>query len=289
MAYIVTFDRLTASKGFPWAIRVMGFIALAISLVSFPALLSGSSGLKRARKARKLVDKSAFQDVLFIVFTCASFVSFLGYNIPYFYIPTYAQDHLGVSRDFALYILVIAIGGSFFGRLGSGYVAHYAGTTLTWIACAFISGILALSWIGVKTEKSFLAFSALWGKYRPSSNSNMVCLIITSRHRLLLRGTRHAARVLLPQHMSRPLALGYSNGHVLGRLLHRHIDRGADCWNTAYEVCRERRDGVDQLSRCADLEWSMPVARFSRSGPLVDFDCAETEERHLHIAWPLNS
>lgn len=180
IAYIVTFDRLTASKGFPWAIRAMGFIALAISLVSFPALLSGSSGLKRARKARKLVDKSAFQDVLFIVFTCASFISFLGYIIPYFYIPTYAQDHLGVSGDFALYILVIAIGGSFFGRLGSGYVAHYAGNMLTWIACAFISGILALSWISVKTEKSFLAFSAFWGKYRPSSNSNMVCLIITS-------------------------------------------------------------------------------------------------------------
>jgi predicted MFS family arabinose efflux permease len=151
----------------------MGFIALAISLASFPALLSGSSGLKRARKARKLVDKSAFKDVLFIVFTCASFTCFFGYLIPYFYIPTYAQDRLGVSGEFALYTLVIAIAGSFFGRLSSGYVAHYAGIMLTWIACAFISGILALSWISIKPEKSFLAFSALWGKYRPSFTSNM--------------------------------------------------------------------------------------------------------------------
>ena len=164
VAYIITFDRLTASKGFPWAIRVMGFIALAISLASFPALLSGSSGLKKARKARRLVDKSAFRDPLFIVFTCSSFTCFLGYIVPYFYIPTYAQDHIGVSAEFALYILVIAIAGSFFGRLTSGYVAHYVGIILTWIACAFISGILSLCWIGIKSEKSFLAFSALWGE-----------------------------------------------------------------------------------------------------------------------------
>ena len=142
----------------------MGFIALAISLVSFPALLSGSSGLKTSRKARKLVDKAAFRDRLFVIFTCGSFACFLGYIIPYFYIPTYAQDHLGVSPSFALYILVIAIAASFFGRLTSGYVAHYAGNMLTWMACALVSGILSLCWISIKSEKSFIAFSALWGK-----------------------------------------------------------------------------------------------------------------------------
>src|SRR5271170_814469 len=60
----------------------MGFIALAISLASFPALVSGSSGLKTPRKARKLVDMAAFRDRLFVVFTCASFICFLGYIIP---------------------------------------------------------------------------------------------------------------------------------------------------------------------------------------------------------------
>jgi predicted MFS family arabinose efflux permease len=142
----------------------MGFIALAISLASCPALLSGSSGLKTPRKARKLVDKAAFRDRLFVIFTCASFACFLGYIIPYFYIPTYAQDHLGVSPSLALYILVIAIAASFFGRLTSGYVAHYAGNMLTWMVCALVSGVLSLCWIGIKSEKSFIAFSALWGK-----------------------------------------------------------------------------------------------------------------------------
>ena len=145
----------------------MGFIALAISLASFPALLSGSSGLKRPRKARRLLDKSAFRDPLFLVFTCSSFTCFLGYIIPYFYIPTYAQDHLNVSAEFSLYILVVAIAGSFFGRLSCGFVAHHCGNMLTWITCAFVSGLLSLCWISIETEKSFLAFSTLWGKLIP--------------------------------------------------------------------------------------------------------------------------
>jgi predicted MFS family arabinose efflux permease len=214
----------------------MGFIALAISLASFPALLSGSSGLKRPRKARKLVDKSAIRDPLFVVFTCSSFTCFLGYIIPYFYIPTYAQDHLGVSPEFALYILVIAIAGSFFGRLTCGYVAHYAGNMMTWIACAFISGLLSLCWIRIETEKSFIAFSALWGRqdssflqFEQTAHRDIV-------YRLLLCRACHTTRFLLPQYLSRPLAPGHSTRHVLGRFLHRNLDWGADCRSAAYDV-----------------------------------------------------
>ncbi|OCL04162.1 MFS general substrate transporter [Glonium stellatum] len=161
--YIIAFDRLTISSGFPWAIRVMGFVALGIALLSFPTLLSGSSQLARPRKARKLFDTSAFKDRLFILFTCSTFTTFLGYMVPYFYIPTYAQDRLGVSESFSLYILVISIAGSFFGRLATGYVAHHVGSMLTWIVCALVSGMLSLCWISIESQKAFIAFSVLWG------------------------------------------------------------------------------------------------------------------------------
>lgn len=165
VAYIISFDRLTQSKGFPWALRVMGFIALAISLASFPALLSGTSILKVPRKARKLFDKTAWRDPLFLVFTASSFCCFLGYITPYFFIPTYAQDHLGVSQTFALYILVMSIAGSFFGRLLSGYLAHYLGANLTWIICSLLAGMMSLLWIVVDSEASFIAWSVLWGLF----------------------------------------------------------------------------------------------------------------------------
>jgi predicted MFS family arabinose efflux permease len=110
-------------------IQVRPFIprCAAISLASFPALLSGTSILKVPRKARKLFDATAWRDPLFLVFTASSFCCFLGYITPYFFIPTHAQDLLGISQSFALYILVMSIAGSFFGRLLSGYLAQKLG------------------------------------------------------------------------------------------------------------------------------------------------------------------
>jgi predicted MFS family arabinose efflux permease len=158
------FDRLTKSAGFPTAIRAIGFVALAAALLSIPALLSGSSMLATKRKRRALFDKSALNDRLFLLFTCCSFSTFLGYIVPYFYIPTYAIQRLGSSESTGLYMLVLSIAGSFFGRLASGVFAHYAGAIVTWMLCAFSSGILALTWISIEKESTFIAFSILWGE-----------------------------------------------------------------------------------------------------------------------------
>jgi hypothetical protein len=99
VAYIITFDQLTQSKGFLFALRVIGCIALAISLASSPALLSGTSVLKVPRKVRKLFDATAWRDPLFLVFTASGFCCFLGYIALYFFIPTYAT---GSSWDFTI-------------------------------------------------------------------------------------------------------------------------------------------------------------------------------------------
>ncbi|KAH7405939.1 major facilitator superfamily domain-containing protein [Phaeosphaeria sp. MPI-PUGE-AT-0046c] len=161
--YIIMFDRLTKSAGFPWAIRAIGFVALAAATLSTPALLSGSSMLATRRKARALFDKTALHDKLFLIFTASTFFTFLGYIVPYFYIPTYARERLGSSDSLSLYMLVFSIAGSFFGRLISGVIAHHIGAITTWILCAFSSGILSLTWISIEKESTFIAFSVLWG------------------------------------------------------------------------------------------------------------------------------
>src|ERR1700712_4784728 len=129
----------------------MGFIACGICFIAFPALLYGTSLLAKPRPARKLYDFSAFRELTFNLFTACSFATFLGYIVPYFYIPTFAQDVLGTSKNFALYILVMGIAASFFGRLSTGVIAHHLGPLLTWFFCALISGILCLVWNAVST------------------------------------------------------------------------------------------------------------------------------------------
>ncbi|RMZ72243.1 Major facilitator superfamily domain general substrate transporter [Pyrenophora seminiperda CCB06] len=157
--YINMFNQLIHSAGFPWTMRAIGFVALAAALLSIPALLSGSEWLKYKRKRRALFDKSALQDRLFLIFTACSFSTFLGYIVPYFYIPTYAKERLGSSESTALYMLVLSIAGSFFGRLVSGVAAHWLGAIVTWTLCTFASGVLALCWITIEDEKTFIAFS----------------------------------------------------------------------------------------------------------------------------------
>jgi predicted MFS family arabinose efflux permease len=160
---MVAFDRIIAEKDFGWAVRVLGFIALSLSIISFPALVSGTSSLTRSRTTRKLFDASVFKDTSFYLFTSGTFLTFLGYMIPYFYIATFAHETLGLSPSLSLYMLVITTAGSFFGRLLAGVIAHYLGPILTWLCCSAISGVLCLCWIAVRTESGLIAFSVFWG------------------------------------------------------------------------------------------------------------------------------
>lgn len=192
--YIIMFDRLTKSAGFPWAIRAIGFVALVAAVLSIPALLSGSKMLATKRKARRLFDKSALHDKLFLLFTASTFFTFLGYIVPYFYIPTYARERLGTSDSLSLYMLVFAIAGSFFGRLTSGVIAHFLGAIVTWILCAFSSGILALCWISIEKESTFIAFSVLWGM----SSFSFACLGLYTCANARLLGFFSAALVTVP-------------------------------------------------------------------------------------------
>jgi predicted MFS family arabinose efflux permease len=189
----------------------MGFIALFAALLSFPALLSGSSVLARPRKARKLFDNTALHDRLFLIFTCCTFFTFLGYIVPYFYIPTYAREVLGTSDSLALYMLVMSVAASFFGRLGSGLAAHYMGSIVTWMLCAFGSGILSLCWISIKTEGTFIAFSVLWGMCASFLsfffNSISLYILIQYTRRFPLRRLSDTSLSGLRIYISRPVEI----------------------------------------------------------------------------------
>ena len=89
---------------------------------------------------------------------------FCGYLVPFFYIPSYGQVELGMSRGLALYTLVISSGVSVVGRLISATVAQRVGAMIPWITCAVVSAIMCLAWIGIHSVAAFLVFAALYGK-----------------------------------------------------------------------------------------------------------------------------
>ncbi|CZR54738.1 related to monocarboxylate transporter [Phialocephala subalpina] len=159
--YTIIFSRLISQVGFPWTVRTIGFVSLATFAIALPALLARPA--KVSGRARSLFDPTVFTDVPFLTFAGAQFFIFLGYMVPLFYIPTYAQIALKEDKSLALYLLIGCQAASLFGRLFAALPAHHFGVMLTWIICCGASSILCFIWIATNTLSGFIVFSVLYG------------------------------------------------------------------------------------------------------------------------------
>ena len=171
--YTAAFQSLLPQLGFPQTVRALAFIALGVFALSIPTLILTSPPKPRqaTTQRRKLFDAQALRDLPFLAYSLSSFLIFLGYLIPFFYIPTFAQTALGSSRSLSFWALAVSSATSIFGRLSAGYVARKFGVMIPWIACSTISGALCLAWAGVKTMPAFFAFCGLYGTSISESHS----------------------------------------------------------------------------------------------------------------------
>ena len=183
IVYTTSFSQLIPKVGFPWTVRIMGFIASGVFLLSFPCLLwkYPASNHDTPRATRRLIDLSAFKEAPFVTFTAIMFFTFLGYIVPYFYIPAFAEQALHTSQSLALYALVVSQGTSLFGRLVAAFVAHRFGGMVPWVFCTAISVVFCFCWIAMDSVESFFAFCAMYGLFSaalvalPASVLPLVC------------------------------------------------------------------------------------------------------------------
>ncbi|KIX03798.1 uncharacterized protein Z518_07351 [Rhinocladiella mackenziei CBS 650.93] len=183
IVYTTTFSQLIARVGFPWTVRIMGFIASGVFLLSFPCLLwkSPASNQRPPRAARQLIDFSAFRDPLFDAFAAIMFFTFLGYIVPYFYIPAFAEQALHTSPSLALTALVVSQVTSLFGRAIAASVAHHVGGMVPWFVCTAVSVLFCFCWTAMDSVGSFFVFCALYGLFSaalvalPASVLPLVC------------------------------------------------------------------------------------------------------------------
>lgn len=112
--------RLLASVGFGWTTRILGFIVLGCFvialLIDMTAFDPHQPGIARAKR-RDLLDLPAFKDASYSLYVAGDFLLYVGPWIPLFYIPSYAQNTLGTSREFAFALVSIANAGSVAGRI----------------------------------------------------------------------------------------------------------------------------------------------------------------------------
>lgn len=153
-------QRLSGEIGFPWTVRVMGFMALGTMGFSF-AVMQVRIG-KNPRK-RTVIDLGHFKDKLYLIACLSFFVNFLGLYVFYYYISLYAIEVVHTNHNLANYLLAILNAGSFFGRIIPNWLAGRYGLMNVQIIFGIISGALSFALLGIKTTSGVIAFTAVYG------------------------------------------------------------------------------------------------------------------------------
>ncbi|KAF8495387.1 MFS general substrate transporter [Gautieria morchelliformis] len=140
--------------GFPWAMRILGFIVLL--LVGFANMVLRRR-LPPVNVSGGLFNPKAFKYMPFTVYVLSGFFCFLG---PY---RDLSAVFYGVSPTLAFYLVAIANASSLLGRIASGVLSDHFGPLNILIPMTTIAGILTMAWPYAKTSTSLIIIAVLYG------------------------------------------------------------------------------------------------------------------------------
>lgn len=158
--YPIVLRRLAPQIGYPWATRVVGFIALFGLFISN---LLMRTRLPPPKVARRLFDARAFRSVPFLLLSIGFFFNVAGLYIPIFYVIVYAQRKIGVTEDLSFYLLAILNGSSVFGRIIPGLLADRFGSLEIMTVCTLICALLSYALIAIHSLAGIVVFCILYG------------------------------------------------------------------------------------------------------------------------------
>ncbi|KAJ5818811.1 hypothetical protein N7474_004402 [Penicillium riverlandense] len=179
----VAIERLLQNPhiGFPWTMRIVGFIMLLCLLFTCVAARSpdkqennsmeqGTGHESVAVKSEKEVPKPDHKTAALALFKqpslqllcLAMFITYFGLFSPLVYTTSYAV-HEGFSESLSFYTVSIINGASFFGRILPGILADKYGKFNCCIVASLSSGIAAMCWAKVTSVPGLVIWSAAYG------------------------------------------------------------------------------------------------------------------------------
>ncbi|EME47970.1 hypothetical protein DOTSEDRAFT_86328 [Dothistroma septosporum NZE10] len=154
--------------GFPWAVRVLGLIALFCILVS----LSVAKLRALPPPEPKIVDFTRVKEILLTLFCLLSLLGAMaemltvswGLYIPYFFISQYAADREGKPPELSFYMPPNLSAGGLIGRILSALLADRVGSLQVLTFTTSVSAALGFAWIGCReSTAAFVVWSLLYG------------------------------------------------------------------------------------------------------------------------------
>ncbi|KAL4941277.1 major facilitator superfamily domain-containing protein [Aspergillus oleicola] len=157
--YPIVLYRLLDPIGFPWAVRTLGFLALATFIIP----LSVMRMRVRVPKPRAIIDRSAFADAPFMLFTLSVLILFIGNAILIFYISFYPENRRFSDTSLAFYMVAIFNAGSFFGRIAPNALSDRIGVFNTIAPTTLLLGVTVLCMIAVHNEAGIIVEAVITG------------------------------------------------------------------------------------------------------------------------------
>lgn len=202
LVYPTVARQLLPKIGFPWTVRIMGFMMLAVG-TCYCSLLKPRLP---PRKSGPVLELSAFKELPYNLFLIAVFLICLGQYFAFYYISSFAVDIVNLSYGTSINVLLVLNGIGVLGRLIPSYFADkYTGPYNILIPACFISAIVLYFWPLVNSETGLYGWAITYGQYD--------CRLLMSHKKLtplnrLLRGW-------VPRHLSgcaHYLNQGYEQG-----------------------------------------------------------------------------
>ncbi len=142
------------------------------------------------KKARALLDLTAFREAPFDIFSLGLFLAFIGSYFPFFYTPIYGMRIAHLSDDVSFYLLPVMNTGSIAGRIVPGLLADKYGSLNTIVPRAFFAAILTFAWLGINDAAGLWVFSILYGYFSSAIVSLPPTIIALISPNMGLIGTR---------------------------------------------------------------------------------------------------
>ncbi|CAO3631966.1 unnamed protein product [Cunninghamella blakesleeana] len=149
-----------------WTYRILGFICLGLD--SLASVLIREKVIVKPRIKKSLGDiihLNVLKDVNYCIFCIGSVIGLLGYFVPYFFLPSYA-DYIGLLPKEGANLITVASACNFFGRLFAGISAQKIGMINTNIIFTILGGLSSLLiWTFAYNYGVLMAYAVVFGLF----------------------------------------------------------------------------------------------------------------------------
>ncbi|KAI8358405.1 major facilitator superfamily domain-containing protein [Blakeslea trispora] len=176
LPFVIT--AINDTLGIAWTFRILGLIYLVCDVVAC-VFIKNKVPIKPKKELfsfKRVFDMSTFRNVSFLLWTCGSVISTMGYFVPFFFLPAYAT-YLGLSVAQSSALIAVMSAFSFMGRMMVGYIGDSIGRLNSHIIFTFGAALSNFFvWTFAQNYAILMVYSTLFGLFCASYYSmNKFC------------------------------------------------------------------------------------------------------------------